>query len=74
MTRKVDYSDEATLHWSGKVYRHNVRIWGAANPRVIVEHVCFLPLLNCFVPRCILVKTGKKISLDRLRPLMGIGV
>ena len=68
----IVFSDEATFHLSGKVNRY-MRIWGAANPYVIVEYVCYIPLLNCFVCRCILVKTGQKISLGRLWPLMGIG-
>ena len=68
----IVFSDETTFHLSGKVNRYNMRIWGATNPYFIVEHVCFLPLLNCFVSRCILVKTGRKISLGRLWPLMGI--
>jgi hypothetical protein len=71
--QSIVFSDEATFNLSGKVNRYNMRIWGATNPHVIVEHVCFIPLLNCFVCRCILVKTGKKISLGRLWPLMGTG-
>ena len=64
----IVFIDEATFHLSGKVNRYNMHIWGAANPYAIVEHVCFLPPLNCFVCRCILVKTGKKISLGRIGP------
>lgn len=33
------FGDEATFHQSGKVNRHNVRIWDTENPHEIVEHV-----------------------------------
>ena len=69
----IVFSDEAMFYLSGKVNRYNVRIWGATNSHVIVEHVRFIPLLNCFVCGCILVKTGEKISLGRLWPSMGFG-
>ena len=68
----IVFSDEATFHLSGKVNGYNVHIWGAANPHVIVEHICIILLLTCLICRCILVKTGKKISLGRLWPLMGL--
>lgn len=42
----VAFSDEATFHTSGKVHRHNCRIWGNENPRVIVEHERDSPKLN----------------------------
>ncbi|PSN40954.1 hypothetical protein C0J52_19214 [Blattella germanica] len=32
------FSDEANFHLSGKVNRHNVRIWGTQQPYVIVQH------------------------------------
>jgi hypothetical protein len=35
---RVIFSDEATLHLSGKVNRHNVRIWGLQNPHTTLEH------------------------------------
>ena len=35
---RIIFSDEATFHLNLKVYRHNVRIWGLENPRVVVEH------------------------------------
>lgn len=35
----VMFSDEATFHVSGKVNRHNVRIWGTENPHAFIEHV-----------------------------------
>jgi hypothetical protein len=31
---RVCFSDEPNFHTSGKVNRHNVRIWGSENPRV----------------------------------------
>ena len=34
----VAFTDEATFHISGKVNRHNCRIWGSKNPRVFTEH------------------------------------
>jgi hypothetical protein len=36
--KNVVFSDEATFHISGKVNRHNCRIWGSENPHVIREH------------------------------------
>jgi hypothetical protein len=47
----IVFSDEATFHLSGKVNQYNMRIWGAANPYVIIEHVFFMPLLNCMYMR-----------------------
>lgn len=38
------FSDEATLHVSGKV--NNVRMWGSEHPRAIVEHVADSPKVN----------------------------
>ncbi|KAJ4430071.1 hypothetical protein ANN_22280 [Periplaneta americana] len=35
--RSVVFSDEVTFHLSGKVNRHNLRIWGSENPRTYVE-------------------------------------
>ncbi|KAJ4426379.1 hypothetical protein ANN_27193 [Periplaneta americana] len=35
---RVCFSDEATFHVSGKVNRHNCRIWGSENPSVVIEH------------------------------------
>jgi hypothetical protein len=43
---KVCFSDEATFHISGTVNRHNCRIWGSENPRVIREHERDSPKLN----------------------------
>jgi len=46
---KIVFSDEATLHLSGKFNRHTVRIWGTENSHEIVEHVPESPKLNFFV-------------------------
>lgn len=42
------FSDEAVFHLSGKVNRHNVRIWGTDNPHSFVQHVRDSPKLNVF--------------------------
>jgi hypothetical protein len=42
------FSDEATFHLSGKVNRHNVRIWGTAQLRATTEHESDSPKLNVF--------------------------
>ena len=44
----IVFSDEAKFHLSGKVNRHHVHIWAAANPPVIVEHVRDSPKINVF--------------------------
>ncbi|PNF34548.1 hypothetical protein B7P43_G10738 [Cryptotermes secundus] len=41
-------SDEATFHISGKVNRHNVRIWGIEQPHAQVEHQRDSPKVNIF--------------------------
>jgi len=33
----VWFSDETVFHLSGRVNRHNTRIWGTENPKVIEE-------------------------------------
>lgn len=43
---RIMFSDEATFHVSGKVNRHNVRIWGSENPRVLHEEVRDSPKVN----------------------------
>ena len=35
---RLIFSDETTFHLSGKVNRHNVRIWGLQNPQEALEH------------------------------------
>ena len=42
------FSDEATFRLSGMVNRHNVRIWGTENPRVVIEDVRDSPKVNVF--------------------------
>ena len=45
---RLIFSNEATFHVSGKVNRHNVRIWGTENPNAIIEHVRDSPKVNVF--------------------------
>lgn len=45
---RLIFGDESTFHISGKVNRHNVRIWGTENPRESVEHERDSPKLNVF--------------------------
>jgi hypothetical protein len=47
---RLIFSDEAKFHLSGKVNRHNVRIWGTQNPRETVEHERDSPKVDVFVP------------------------
>jgi hypothetical protein len=37
------FSDQATFHQTGKVNRHNVRIWDTENPHEVVEYVRYSP-------------------------------
>ena len=37
--KKVMVTDEAWFHVSGKVIRHNERIWGSENPHMVIEHI-----------------------------------
>jgi hypothetical protein len=39
-------SNKATFHLSGKVNRHNVRIWGMENPHATVQHERDFPKVN----------------------------
>ena len=42
-------SDEATFHETGKVNKHNTRIWGTEHPHAIQEHVRDSPIkVNVF--------------------------
>jgi len=43
------FSDELTFHISGKVNRHNVRIWGTENPLEIVQHEGASPKISVFL-------------------------
>lgn len=45
---KIIFSDEATFHLSGKVNRHNVRIWGTQNPHATLEFERNSPKVNVF--------------------------
>jgi hypothetical protein len=42
------FSDEACFYLSGKVNRHNVRIWGTENPPATVQHIHDSPKVNVF--------------------------
>ena len=42
------FSDEATFHLTGKVNKHNTRIWGTAHPHSTLEHVRDSPKVNVF--------------------------
>ena len=48
LSGKIIFSDEATFHVSGKVNRHNVRIWGSENPHAILEVERDSPKVNVF--------------------------
>lgn len=52
--QRIVYSDEATFHLSGKVNRHNVRIWGLQNPHATLQHERDSPKVNVF---CALSRT-----------------
>lgn len=52
--QRIVYSDEATFHVSGKVNRHNVRIWGLQNPHATSQHERDSPKVNVF---CALSRT-----------------
>jgi hypothetical protein len=40
---RVVFSDESGFHISGKVHRHNVRIWGTENPHKMVQYEWAFP-------------------------------
>lgn len=44
----IVFSDECTFHLSGKVNKHNVRIWGSEKPNTCVQHVRDSPKVNVF--------------------------
>ena len=46
---RVVFSDESTFHISGKVHRHNVRIWGIENPHEMVQHERTSPKITFFL-------------------------
>ncbi|KAJ4429858.1 hypothetical protein ANN_22062 [Periplaneta americana] len=35
---RLIFSDEATFHTSGKINKHNCRVWGTQKPHRIIEH------------------------------------
>ena len=45
---KIVFGDKASSLPSGRVTRHNVRIWGTENPHETVEHVRDSPNLDFF--------------------------
>lgn len=42
------FGDESTFHISGKVIKHNVRIWRTENPKLAVQHDRDSSKLNVF--------------------------
>ena len=42
----VCFSDEATFHVSGKVNKHNIRIWGSQNPCEVLDRERDSPKIN----------------------------
>lgn len=46
--QRLVFSDEATFHLSGKVNRHNVRIWGLQNPHTALQHERDSAKINVF--------------------------
>ena len=45
---RLVFSDEATFQLTGKVNKHNTRIWGTENPHSTLEHVRDSPKVNVF--------------------------
>jgi len=45
---RLIFGDESTFNLSGKVNKHNVRIWGTENPRELVQYVRDSPKVNVF--------------------------
>jgi hypothetical protein len=44
--KKIIFTDKATFQVSGKVHKHNVRIWGTKNPHVVRKHIRDNPKVN----------------------------
>ena len=42
------FSDECTFHLSGKVNKHNVRIWWSEKSNTFMEHIRDSPKVNVF--------------------------
>jgi hypothetical protein len=45
---RLIFCDEATFHISGKVNRHNIRIWGTEQPHAQIEYLHDSPKVNVF--------------------------
>ncbi|KAJ4432470.1 hypothetical protein ANN_21089 [Periplaneta americana] len=45
---RLIFSDEATFHTSGKINKHNCRVWGTQTPHRITEHESDSPKVNVF--------------------------
>ena len=45
---RLVFSEEATFHLTGKVNKHNTRIWGTEHPHSTLEHVRDSPKVNVF--------------------------
>jgi len=45
---RLIFGDESTFHLSGKVNKHNVRLWGTENPRELLQYVRYSPNVNVF--------------------------
>ncbi|KAJ4437756.1 hypothetical protein ANN_13694, partial [Periplaneta americana] len=43
---RLIFSDEATFHTSGKINKHNCRVWGTQKPQRIIEHERDSPKVN----------------------------
>ncbi|GBO12120.1 hypothetical protein AVEN_71526-1 [Araneus ventricosus] len=48
ISTRLVFSYEATFHLSGKVNRHNVRIWDLTNPHTWIQHERESPKVNAF--------------------------
>ena len=45
---RLIFGDESTFHLSGKINKHNVRIWETENPRELAQYVRDSPKINVF--------------------------
>jgi hypothetical protein len=48
LSKRIIFSDEATLYLFVKVNRHNIRIWGSEKPDAVVEMERDSPKMKCF--------------------------
>jgi hypothetical protein len=65
--KKIMFTHEATFHVSGKVHRHNVRIWDTENPHVVREHIRDSPKVNVWcailaIPADMLHRTWQELE------------